>query len=275
VKKILIRATTGAVFVSLIMGSILWDRSFFAGLFLVFGVVGFWEFYRLFENRDIKPQKFPGIITGALTYFVLELISQNFIGPVWLFMIFPLILVIFIIELYRKKEFPFQNIAITVIPIFYIAIPLAMLNFMFSPWRLTGENDPNLLLGFFIIIWVGDTMAYLGGVGLGKHHLFERISPKKTWEGSIAGAIFSLATAWFLSIFFKELNTYQWLGMAAIIVVAGTFGDLVESMLKRSAQVKDSGTLLPGHGGVLDRFDGVFISAPFVLLYLRLINSIL
>jgi phosphatidate cytidylyltransferase len=274
-KNLINRTVTGAIFAGLTIGSILWDPFFFAGIFLVFCVIGFFEFYRLFKQNGVQPQKVAGIIAGIITYSLMAFVARDAMDPAWLLLIIPAVFLPFVTEIYRNKPQPFYNIAITLLPVIYIAFPLAALNFLFSPWHFTGEYYPNILLGFFIIFWTGDTMAYLGGSKFGKHRLFERISPKKSWEGSIIGALFSLGMAWFLSIFFKELNTWQWLGMSAVIVVAGTYGDLVESVLKRSACVKDSGTIFPGHGGILDRFDGVLIGAPLVFVYLYLVNHVL
>ena len=128
-----------------------------------------------------------------------------------------------------------------------------------------------VLFGYFGILWISDTGAYLVGSAIGKHRLFERISPKKSWEGSIGGAIFALggaALCWYL---FGDILLWQWFVLGLIIVIIGTLGDLVESLFKRSLGVKDSGSILPGHGGMLDRFDAVFISAPFVFAYLMII----
>jgi phosphatidate cytidylyltransferase len=127
-------------------------------------------------------------------------------------------------------------------------------------------------MGFFFILWANDSFAYLTGVSIGKHRLFERISPKKSWEGSIGGFVSGLLTAWVISIFFKEFDLINWIVIAAIIMIFGTFGDLVESLFKRSLKVKDSGNILPGHGGLLDRFDAVFLAAPAVFVYLILIK---
>jgi phosphatidate cytidylyltransferase len=134
-----------------------------------------------------------------------------------------------------------------------------------------GGYKPHIILGYFLILWTGDIAAYFVGINLGRRKLFERHSPKKTWEGSIGAAITSLLVAFFVSKYFTELPLFQWLGMAVIIIVAGTFGDLVESMFKRSISLKDSGGALPGHGGFLDRFDGVFLSAPFVFAFLKMV----
>jgi len=130
-----------------------------------------------------------------------------------------------------------------------------------------------LLLGYFVILWINDTFAYLFGTAFGKHRLFERISPKKSWEGSIGGALISIIAAWLIASFTNSLPLIHWIVIAIIIVICGTLGDLVESMLKRSLNCKDSGTLLPGHGGILDRFDSVLISAPIIFVYIQLVNS--
>src|SRR5690606_3819133 len=139
---------------------------------------------------------------------------------------------------------------------------------------LDGEYNHRLPLGFMLILWGNDTGAYLVGKFLGKRRLFERISPKKTWEGLIGGILFALITSLILASVFAVLSSWQWVGMAVLISIFGTFGDLVESMLKRSQQVKDSGTLLPGHGGLLDRFDGLLLAAPMVFALLKILLSL-
>jgi phosphatidate cytidylyltransferase len=152
----------------------------------------------------------------------------------------------------------------------YISLPLGLLMFFFNPVVMSGPFHYGKALGFLVILWLNDTGAYLVGSLIGKHKLFERISPGKTWEGSAGGALFALLTAWGLSFIFKQLDVSQWMILSLIIVVTGTLGDLVESMLKRSLALKDSGDILPGHGGILDRFDAVLLSAPFVFVYLAL-----
>jgi phosphatidate cytidylyltransferase len=140
----------------------------------------------------------------------------------------------------------------------------------YSNDTFTDTYSYQIILGFFILLWTNDTGAYLSGKYFGKHKLFERISPKKTWEGSIGGGILTLAFAYVLSIYFTNLNITNWLIIGVLIAVFGGLGDLVESMLKRSLGIKDSGKLLPGHGGILDRFDGLLLSVPFVYGYLQL-----
>ena len=160
-----------------------------------------------------------------------------------------------------------MNIALTLAGIIYAVIPLALLNFICV---IDHQYHYKILLGYFFVLWTHDIMAYIFGRWIGKHRLFERISPKKSWEGSIGGMLSAMGMAFALAQFFTELTTVDWIIITGIIVITGTLGDLVESMLKRSLNVKDSGTILPGHGGLLDRFDALFLSVPFVLVYLML-----
>jgi phosphatidate cytidylyltransferase len=166
---------------------------------------------------------------------------------------------------------PFHNIAITLAGIIYIGIPFSMLNGIAYPEIKAGQGySPHILLGMIYMIWANDTGAYIVGRKFGKHKLFERISPNKTWEGSFGGAFFALIGAYIISIFYTDIALIDWLIISLIVIVMGTFGDFVESLLKRSLNIKDSGTILPGHGGILDRFDSIIMAAPFVLLYIVL-----
>jgi phosphatidate cytidylyltransferase len=175
---------------------------------------------------------------------------------------------IFVFELYRKKNKPFQNIALTFLGIIYIALPFSLLYLMgFKEYTVTGFK-PKIILGFFFLLWTSDTGAYLVGMTLGRHPFFPRISPKKSWEGFIGGVVLTLLIAWVISNYFTFLSTYDWLIIGLIIAVTGAIGDLIESLLKRSLNVKDSGNILPGHGGILDRFDSVIFAAPLVFVYL-------
>ena len=128
-----------------------------------------------------------------------------------------------------------------------------------------------MLLAVFVTIWVNDTGAYLVGVTLGKHRLFERISPKKSWEGFIGGALFALLSGYIFSLFIPEINLLNWMIFSELIVIFGTFGDLTESLIKRTLEVKDSGNIIPGHGGLLDRFDSMLLAAPVIYLFLNVI----
>jgi phosphatidate cytidylyltransferase len=180
----------------------------------------------------------------------------------------------FIFEIYRKTTRPFTNIAITLLGIIYISVPFSLLLTFARPDVMHKWGLPVVLVGYFAFTWIYDTGAYLYGKQFGKHKFFERISPKKTWEGTIAGAIITLLFATLFSLIVNELPYYDWYILALLVIFFGTHGDLAESMLKRSLGIKDSGKILPGHGGVLDRFDTMLISAPFVFLYFFIRNLI-
>jgi len=273
VNNLLIRTLTGIVFVILIIGSILVSHYVFSILFLVITVFTMNEFYKLvFQGIKIEFQKVNGIVLGAILFISSSLVSLGLVQPNLLAVNLIFIIFVFISELYRNKANPLINISITLAGLLYIALPFSMLNFFYTPGFRTSFTTPNVLIGFFLILWANDSFAYLTGVSIGKHRLFERISPKKSWEGSVGGFVSGLVTAWVVSVFFKEFDLFNWIVIAAIIMILGTFGDLVESLFKRSLNVKDSGNILPGHGGLLDRFDAVLLAAPAVFVYLILIK---
>lgn len=274
-KEVLIRASTGLVFILVLIGAIVWNKYSVAILFFIVAILGLIEFFKLMEKAGFKPKKRVAGIVGALIYAIIALYSfGGEITYAYLLFIFPLLVILVLLELFRKSEYPVTNFAFSIAGIFYIVIPFAMLNFFAydSEYYDTLEVEDYqyiLLLAFFVIQWANDTGAYVVGKLFGKHKLFERISPNKTWEGAAGGAFFALV-AGFLFGYFSTSHIGHWLVIAALIVVFGTLGDLTESQIKRSVGVKDSGNILPGHGGILDRFDGVLFSAPFVLSYLHL-----
>jgi len=265
VKNFITRTLTGVIFVAILIGSIIFDQLTFIGLFSLLTIIATIEFYKMFEESDIIPQKYFGILLTLIVFLAISFLSMKLIPVYFLGLIMPLLFVAFVLELYRKKKNPIQNIAITLLPILYIGLSFGLLNIMvnFSP-----AYNYNILLGFFFLIWSFDSFAYLTGVLIGKHRMIERISPKKSWEGFIGGYTLSIGIAVIISVFFKELTVFEWIFMSVIISVVGTYGDLVESMFKRSIGIKDSGNVLPGHGGILDRFDAVFLASPFVVGYL-------
>ena len=160
-----------------------------------------------------------------------------------------------------------NNLAYFILGQLFIALPFSLLCFILY----VSDYQSIILLAVFITIWVNDTGAYVSGMLLGKHKLFERISPKKTWEGFIGGAFFALISGYVFSLFIPELNLLQWFIFSEIIVIFGTFGDLTESLMKRTENVKDTGNIIPGHGGLLDRFDSMLMSAPVIFLWLNFV----
>ncbi len=266
------RSITGIIFVSIIIGCVLFGKISFLILSLAFIILGMYEFYRISIKERISAQKNYGTFIGVLFFISNYLFAQK-IADYKIYIIFiPLIIFIYINELYRNNKKPFSNIAYTLMGIIYIAFPISLFNFFVFRGYPDVYYTPDILLGFFILLWATDTGAYIFGVSFGKHRLFPRISPKKSWEGFFGGAITSLIISYFLSTFFTELNLQNWIIISLIIIVMGTFGDLSESLFKRSINIKDSGKIFPGHGGVLDRIDSILLSAPIVFTYLQLIN---
>lgn len=261
------RAVSGFVFLVIFVFALLWNMYSMAILFFIISVFGTSELYRLVETKEMKPQEITG---GVLSKFVYLFPAAYFMGllPIkWISLILLPFLLIPINALYKKEKYSVVNMIASYFPALYISLPLVLLVDIILK---DGLFDPYPVLGFFILIWVFDTGAYLSGKFLGKHKLFERISPKKTWEGLIGGAIMSLLVGVFiLSKYIPELEAWKWAIVALIVVVFGSYGDLIESMVKRNANVKDSGSIMPGHGGILDRFDSALFAAPFFWLFLK------
>jgi phosphatidate cytidylyltransferase len=285
------RLITGSIFVVVLVGCIWFSAFSFFLLLLAITILGLHEFYKLSRKAGADPQSNYGIVAGAL------MVTLSFIavgsGFTTIFaLIFPLVFLIFFIELYRKRANPFSNIGWTLLGLIYIALPMCMMitalvpgfyliKFAQGAVHSSGIYDYGTVLLLFILIWVSDSMAYVCGRLFGKHKLWERISPKKTWEGFIGGAIFTIAVAgitvhlmqdgihnrpWFFEM--------RWMAIGLIVSVTGMFGDLTESLFKRSIEVKDSGTILPGHGGILDRFDALFLAMPFAISLIWLTDNL-
>ncbi|MCK9422585.1 MAG: phosphatidate cytidylyltransferase [Bacteroidales bacterium] len=275
------RTITGLSMVFILLASLYFSGWIFAGIFLFIVILGLWEFYGLITSETCQPQKYYGTLAGTILYIVSTLVYFRLYGLIdklWIIFIpflllIPLFFLTFISEIYRKKSNPLINIATTALGFLYIALPLSFLNAFSGPDVIRIHGLPVILVGYFSLTWIYDTGAYLYGKQFGKHKFFERISPKKTWEGTIAGvAITYLAASGFLFLV-KGIIAVDWLVLATLVIIFGTHGDLVESLIKRSLNIKDSGKILPGHGGILDRFDTILLSAPFVFLYFFLRNT--
>lgn len=276
-KNLIIRAVTGVFFVTAMVLGILHPHALIVLFALITGL-SIWEYTGLVNNiKGVKVNRFISTIIGV--YFFLAVAGLR-LTPVEGFVVFvPYILSILyllISELYLKNENPINSWAYTMLGQMYIAMPFSMINVLafqqVEPGQVTF--DYLLPLSIFIFLWTNDTGAYLCGSLFGKHKLFPRISPKKSWEGSIGGGLLVLIVAGVIGYFTNTdtdphmLSIPAWIGLGLVVVVFGTWGDLVESLFKRTLGIKDSGNILPGHGGMLDRFDSSLMAIPAAVVYL-------
>ncbi len=265
------RTLTGIVFVAIMVGCILAGALPFSILFAVITVLTIYEFGTLAGKQEgVTINRTVCMLAGVFLFFGSAYIritqGHNEVLIPYLF----LIIYLTVSELYLKRKNPFHDIAYTMMSQVYVALPFSLLNVL--AFHSAPDYDPTLPLSIFIFTWINDTGAYCTGVLFGKHRLFERISPKKTWEGSIGGCVFSIIAAVVLAHFSPILSLVGWIGLAMTITVFGTWGDLTESLLKRTVGVKDSGNILPGHGGMLDRFDSTLMAIPASVVYLYIIS---
>ena len=264
------RAFTGAIFVLSILASIYFQESYYtlSALFSIFCALGLYEFYKLVNlNENVQVPSIALIIAGIVLYA--GCIQMAFWGTATLIIGYAFyILSLVIAELYRNKPAPMHNLAFSVLGQLMIALPFSMLNLMAT------TDNVHWILALFILIWVSDTGAYLTGMLLGNDKFFERISPKKTWEGFIGGALFAIGGSLVFWYFFPIAPIWQWIVFGVLVVLFGTYGDLFESLLKRSVNIKDSGNILPGHGGILDRFDSLLFAIPVIYIYLTFLKEL-
>ena len=267
------RAVTGVLFVIVLVGCILYSPLSFGILFTIISVLSVHEFAQLVSKSSaVSINKTITALGGAYLFLALmSFCTQQSVGARVFLPYLGLLLYMMITELYLKKKNPTGNWAYSMLSQLYVALPFALLNvlaFQNSPETGSVTYNPILPLSIFVFIWLSDTGAYCVGSLIGKHRLFERISPKKSWEGSIGGGIFSIASSLGFAHFFPFMPGWQWVGLAIVVVIFGTWGDLTESLMKRQLGIKDSGNILPGHGGMLDRFDSALMAIPAAVVYL-------
>lgn len=266
------RAITGILFVGVLVGCILYDPWTFSALFVVISALTIREFGHLINQVEgVSINKNITMLAGVYLYMAVMAFCTNLSGSKIFLPYLLLIMYLMISELYLKKENPVMNWAYSMLNQLYIALPFAMLNvlsFHTSPMDTSVSYNPILPLSVFVFIWLSDTGAYCVGSLIGRHRLFERISPKKSWEGSIGGGIVAIGSSFIFAHYFPIMNMAEWAGLALIVVIFGTWGDLTESLLKRQLHIKDSGAILPGHGGMLDRFDSALMAIPAAVVYL-------
>lgn len=269
IKDILIRTASGAVMLAVMLTAILWSTWSFAALLVAITAGVTWEHLRLSEHCGAQPQKVMAMAMAVLVVVPFALV-HTVVGDVewWIllmtFFIMIATLAVLFVELFRASETPIHNVGATLLPLFQVALPIGMLALLpaigvgYNAWRVVA---------FFSIIWANDVFAFLVGITLGRHRLCERISPKKSWEGFFGGIVAAMGVALLAAHLLGE-NMYVWAGLGLISALAAVAGDLIESMFKRAAGVKDSGAIMPGHGGWFDRFDAVLTAAPVAIIYL-------
>jgi phosphatidate cytidylyltransferase len=272
-KDLALRTLTGSVYVAIILTGILLNACTFLCLFAGITVLCLWEFYGLINaQKRTKINRWYNCIGGLALFVATYLYASGITGHTIFFPYLLYVVIIFITELYEKQQDPITHSAYIFLGQCYIALPIAMLNMVAFPTVTSGVTiyHPVLVLALFVFIWINDTGAFLIGSCLGKHRLFERISPKKSWEGFFGGLLLTAASSLVFAHFEPQIPYYHWIGLSLSVVVFGTWGDLVESLIKRTLSVKDSGNTLPGHGGFLDRFDSLLLAVYAVLFYSQL-----
>ncbi len=269
-KDITTRTIYGALFVAILIGSILLHPFAFLSVIGVAVLIGMYEFVRLFYREDSAGKHLVFYIAGFVTYLIIAFAGLKVIpfGAIVYLVLIPFVLMAF--ELFRREGASWQHLTVYFGGLVYLAVPFGMMNALFYINKAETAY-PGVLIALFVLVWANDVFAYLSGTFFGKHKLFPSVSPKKSWEGSIGGLVFTALFAVLIYSVSKELNLRDWLLLALLVSVLSTIGDLSESLLKRNCGVKDSGRLIPGHGGILDRFDAVLFVTPFVYFYFTVV----
>ena len=276
-KNFIIRTITGIIFVAAIVSCFLRPEAMVL-LFSIITGLTVWEFTGLVNERDgVTVNRFISTVAGVYFFYAMTYYCSDMYAGIAKSVVFIpyLVTIVYLLvaELYLKQKDPIQDWAYTMLSQMYIALPFSLINVL--AFNATNEGfvafNTLLPLSIFIFLWVNDSGAYCVGSLIGRHKLFPRISPGKSWEGSVGGAVFVLAAAYAISYFLDQqqmLSMPEWLGLGLVVVIFGTWGDLVESLFKRTLGVKDSGNILPGHGGMLDRFDSSLLAIPAAVIYL-------
>lgn len=276
-KNLIVRTITGVLFIAIMVSGFLRPQAMVFLFSLITGLT-IWEYCSLVnELKTVTVNRFIATVAGVYFFLAVAGINSGYIQTNGVFVPYLLTIVyLFVSELYTRNENAIHDWAYTMLSQMYIALPFSMINIL--AFRQAPDGDIHyyylLPLSVFIFLWTNDTGAYCSGSLLGKHKLFPRISPAKSWEGSIGGALFVLIAAAVVGYLESQSNALsgltivQWLGLGLIVTVFGTWGDLVESLFKRTLGIKDSGNILPGHGGMLDRFDSSLMAIPASVVYL-------
>ena len=267
--NLLVRAITAIIGVTIILSAIIYNQWTFFTVFILINLLTLHEFYKLGQAAVRKPFFVWGLIQSALIFTASYLTFSGNGDPVYFLILAGFFSLIFVFAIFRKDRTNIIScIAFSIMGIFYVSIPISLVNAIaFSE----GVYAFPLIVGLLFSQWANDTGGYFAGKTLGKHKLYEAISPNKTWEGSIGGFVLVLIITYAISLFFENLTAVEWMGLGVVIAVFGSIGDLAESLFKRNLAIKDSGSSIPGHGGFLDRFDGLLLALPFATLYIHFV----
>lgn len=273
-KVLLQRSLTGLAYVAIIVAGTIIHPYLFALIFTGFLLLTQYEFYKITETNGFIPNRMVGLLSGVILFVIFFLVANRIISQQMVFAVILIPFITYLTELFGKSKTSLRNSLATLAGIIYIALPFSLMNFIIIPGNQGSRFYPWILLGIFFIIWIYDSLAYAIGSLIGKHKISPGISPGKSWEGFIGGTVFAVIMGILNAVFFPVLSMISWIIVALITVVFGTCGDFFESKLKRETGVKDSGTILPGHGGFLDRFDSLLFAIPVIFVWLNLYGNI-
>lgn len=282
-KNFIVRTLSGAVLLLVILGALYIGYYGYLALLFLITMSGVWEFYNLSKAKEYEPQRGTGILLSLFIYLAGAFLGLSFVDNLSddglvlsAFALCGVVLLVGVVlsaEVFRNRTSPIVNVATTLAGALYVALPMALMAVV--PLFLVGGGEWKALyfLFYLFLVWGNDVFAYLAGVTMGRHKMCERLSPKKSWEGFAGGVLGSLAVG-ALGAYVLNESYVVWIGLAFVVSLSSVVGDLVESMFKRDAGVKDSGSIMPGHGGILDRFDAFILSAPFAFIYLLIVNIV-
>ena len=271
-KEFITRAISGAIYAGLLLLSLKWSYALI-GVFFVFGIISLMELNKLIQLKNIVPFIIFSFLYISFGFWDQLIGFENgFSEAVQILQVITIfVLLLLIKDLFSEKQIPLFEGKRYIISTFYLTSGFV---FLILLSHLDKTFTPLILLGCFILVWINDSFAYLVGKNFGKQKLFPKVSPKKTVEGFLGGLFFACITSYFLATFTETLDFTNWLILAIIVSVFGTLGDLIESKFKRQAGVKDSGVIMPGHGGLLDRLDSIIFASPFIYVFLRFIEYV-
>ena len=272
-KELITRSISGLLYVTLLIASMFLQETLLAILF-VFGLISLAEFNKLIKLNAIVITSFIFVVIyfGFWYWCMIHNDDNGSNAAIQIFLVITIFVNLFLIkDLLTEKKIPLFESKRYIATTFYLSSGFV---FMFLIANYLNTYTPMLLLGAFILVWVNDSFAYIVGKNFGKQKLFPSISPKKTVEGFLGGLFFACISSYFIACFTELLTFTNWLILSIIVSVFGTLGDLIESKFKRQANVKDSGVIMPGHGGLLDRLDSIIFAAPFIYLFLRIISYV-